>query len=77
MRKFITTETLETHDKLKSRFWIIREREAEKWLLGRCFVCRRLKDPVFKSQEPSLSLHFRVDRERSFETIGIDYCGPV
>ena len=77
MGKFCHNGTKGNLAELRSIFWIVRGRQVVKFLLRGCSVCRRLEGPAFTSPESSSLSHFRVDGEGSFESIGINYCGPV
>ena len=67
----------ETLSELRSRFWIVKGRQIVKKLLKKCFVCKKLEGLAYPPPATSDLPDFRVGASRAFETVGVDFCGPV
>ena len=67
----------ETLAELRSKFWIVKGRQIVKKLLKKCFVCKKLEGLAYPPPATSDLPDFRVGASRAFETVGVDFCGPV
>ena len=67
----------ETLASIRQQFWIPKGRQAVRNVLRRCVTCRKVEGkPCNYPGPPSLPLH-RVVLNRPFETVGVDYSGPI
>ena len=63
--------------KLREKFWLIHGRQVVKKILRKCVWCKRINGlPYQVPPVPDLP-EFRAEQYRAFETVGLDYCGPV
>ena len=63
--------------KLREKFWLIHGRQVVKKVLRKCVWCKRINGlPYQVTPVPDLP-EFRAERCRAFETVGLDYCGPI
>ena len=68
--------TPETLTQLRATYWVTKGRQRVKTIVKRCALCRRLEGPCYGiPQTPPLPKN-RV-AGGSFESAGIDYCGPL
>ena len=63
---------------IRATYWIIKGRQTVKLILRKCVTCKLLVHgkTVTPPKEPPLQ-SFRVDYTYAFETVGIDYAGPI
>ena len=67
----------ETLASIRQQLWIPKGRQAVRNVIRRCVTCRKVEGKSYKYPgPPSLPLH-RVVLNRPFETVGIDYSGPI
>jgi hypothetical protein len=63
--------------KIREQYWILRGRQKVKQTLAKCVTCRRMQGrPFTVAQTPDLP-DFRRQALRAFQTVGIDYAGPM
>jgi hypothetical protein len=67
------THTLAT---LRNEFWLVKGRNTIKQILKDCVVCRKWKAPAMQQRMAPLPKE-RVTPLVAFQTVGIDYCGPL
>jgi hypothetical protein len=60
---------------LRTKYWIIKGRQAVKHTLRSCLICRRSNAKPYVSPESDLPL-IRITQARPFSRVGIDYFGP-
>jgi len=60
---------------LQQRFWILRARDAVRFLVKKCVVCTRQTATVQQQFMADLPLH-RVTPSAPFKRCGVDYAGP-
>lgn len=61
---------------LRERFWILRGRQVTKKIVNQCFVCRRFKAKPGRQITAPLPRD-RVTEASPFETMGVDFAGPL
>ena len=67
----------ETLASIRQQLWIPKGRQAVRNVIRRCVTCRKVEGKSYKYPgPPSLPIH-RVVFNRPFETVGIDYSGPI
>ena len=67
----------DTLAEVRSKYWIVKGRQLVKRELNKCSLCKRLEG-IFYGQPTSCDLpDFRVGGSRAFETVGVDFAGPV
>ena len=67
----------ETLASVRQQLWIPKGRQAVRNVIKRCVTCRKVEGkPCAYPGPPSLPLH-RVVLNRPFETVGVDYSGPI
>ena len=66
-----------TLTELRSRYWIVKGRQAVRREIHHCPTCRRMEGPAFRSLPPPALPAFRVQQSRPFLSIGLDYAGPL
>lgn len=62
---------------LQSRYWIRKGRSFVRKILHRCVNCKRVEGKTLKYPSPPDLPKERLDSSRSFNSVGIDYAGPV
>ena len=67
----------ETLAEVRSACWVVKGRQLVKKVLKRCFLCRILEGLAYPAPITCDLPDFRVDPGRAFDTIGVDFCGPV
>ncbi|XP_037502495.1 uncharacterized protein LOC119376894 [Rhipicephalus sanguineus] len=66
----------DTLAQLRESYWIIRGRQAVKKVIKRCLICRKQSCPP--ATEPVAPLPAdRVTKGNPFDTVGIDFAGPL
>uniref|UniRef100_A0A8R1I8Z3 Integrase catalytic domain-containing protein n=1 Tax=Caenorhabditis japonica TaxID=281687 RepID=A0A8R1I8Z3_CAEJA len=73
--KHIGTEHLVT--KIREKYWIPKCKQLARSVIRTCTVCRRLTGKKFKYPSVPALPSYRVRRSRPFESIGLDYFGPI
>ena len=62
--------------KLRSRFWVPKERQVVKRVISRCVPCKKIEGKSF-TQPPTASLsEFRVRPASPSAKVGVDFAGP-
>ncbi|KRX19944.1 hypothetical protein T07_14187 [Trichinella nelsoni] len=61
---------------IKTRFWIVRARNAVKKVIPSCPVCRRVDAQLYRLQMGDLPA-YRVTESPPFSHIGVDFAGPL
>lgn len=62
---------------IRTKFWIIRDRQIVKKLLKKCIICKIVQGKTLKPPDcPSLP-KFRLECNHAFENVGLDYAGPL
>lgn len=65
-----------TLTELRSRFWILKGRQFIKFVLKKCFICRRYNaQPGYQVTSPLPS--FRITESPPFSVTGLDFFGPL
>ena len=67
----------ETLAEVRSRYWIVKGRQIVKKLIRRCFICKKLEGLAYPPPVTCDLPEFRVGASRAFETVGVDFCGPI
>ena len=67
-------ETLAT---LRERYWIPKGRQVVKNIISHCYVCKFLFGRPFKYPGPPVLPNYRVSHSKPFNTVGVDYSGPI
>ena len=63
--------------KMRSRFWVPKGRQAVKYVLSRCVICRKMEERSF-GRPPAASLpEFRVSIAPPCSKTGVDFAGPL
>lgn len=62
---------------IRQTFWIMRAPSNIKRVIGRCIRCRRLKGPVGNQLMAPLPVARVVPGSYPFESVGLDYFGPL
>lgn len=60
---------------IRTKFWIVKGRQAVKAVLDKCLICLRHKVPPYQ-QIPSALPDFRTTEHAPFSYAGIDFAGP-
>ena len=68
--------TKETLVQLRARFWIVRGRQIVKKHINSCNICRKLEGLAYGSPNMSQLPRHRVEGNKAFSAIGVDFCGP-
>ena len=67
----------ETLVQLRAKFWISKGRQIVKKRLRCCNVCKKLEGLAYGAPNMSQLPKHRVEGNRAFSAIGIDFCGPL
>ena len=67
-------ETLAT---LQERYWIPKGRQVVKNIISHCYICKFLFSRPFRYPGPPVLLSCRVSHSKPFNTVGVDYSGPI
>ena len=66
-----------TLHQLRTKYWIVKERQKVKNILKTCVVCRLCQGkPCLPPDSPPLT-NYRISFNHPFEVTGIDYAGPL
>ena len=61
---------------IRSRFWIPKGRNVVRKMIAKCVHCRKIRGKAFQLPIAPKLPGFRV-RGAAFETVGVDYAGPI
>ena len=67
----------ETLAQLRSRFWVVRGRQAVKKLIRPCGTCRRIQGHSYGEPIKAQLPEFRSQEGHAFMSVGIDFPGPL
>ena len=76
-RRVMHNGVKETLTELRSKFWLVKGRQAVKKLLHNCVTCRRYEGKPYKAPPPPPLPDFRVTTAPAFTFTGLDYAGPL
>ena len=63
--------------RLRTKYWVVRERQMVKRIVGKCVTCKRLEGKSYGgASQPDLP-EFRVRQAAPFSQVGIDFAGPL
>ena len=66
-----------TLNKIRSKFWIVRDIKTVKSLLRKCVICKRYQgNTLVPPKSPGLS-KFRIECSHAYQVIGLDCAGPL
>ena len=66
-----------TLSNIRLHYWITKGRQSVKNVLKKCFLCKLVKGKfITPAKTPSLPT-FRVNCSHSFESVGVDFAGPL
>ena len=66
-----------TMAKIRDRYWIERLRRSVKSMINKCYKCLRYRVKSFPSPTTAPLPEFRTQGERAFQTVGVDFAGPL
>ena len=67
----------QTLTQLRSKFWIVKGRSVIKKIIRHCFICLKLEGAHYKLPPPPPLPASRVNRNKPFSIVGIDFAGPL
>ena len=67
----------QTLAQLRSRYWVVRGRQFIKSVLRQCTLCNKLEGKSYGVPKEADLPQFRINGCRSFQSIGLDYFGPL
>ena len=67
----------QTLSQVRQRFWIIAGRQAVRSVLSKCITCLRFNGSSYGSVKPAALPDFRSSKCETFETVGLDFLGPI
>ena len=71
-------KTRETLNELWSHYWVPRARQKVRKIIYKCVICGRFEGQPYVTPVMAPLPEFRLDSEvPAFQTVGLDYCGPV
>ena len=62
---------------VREHYWVPRLRQLTRKVVKRCFGCRRFQAKAIVQPPPGLLPLDRTDGTRPFQTIGVDFAGPI
>ena len=62
---------------IRMKYWILKGRKTVKEVVRKCIICKRYQGRVMSAPETADLPEFRVNGSRSFETVGVDFAGPL
>ena len=66
-----------TLTELRSRVWIVRERNFVKRILGQCTICRKFEGKPYRAPLPPPLPAFRGEESPLFVHTGVNFAGPL
>ena len=66
-----------TMARVREHCWVPRLRQLTRKVVKRCFGCRRFQAKAIVQPPPGLLPLDRTDGTRPFQTIGVDFAGPI
>ena len=67
----------DTLTEIRSKYWIPGGRSLVRRLIHKCVICRRFNAPHYRPPPPPPLSDYRVRGGVAFQSIGVDYAGPV
>ena len=67
----------ETLAELRSRFWIVKGRQAVRKVISRCMTCKRIEGQHYTIPPTAPLPQFHVEESPAFTNTGIDFAGPL
>ena len=62
---------------IREKYWIPRLRRLARKVIKKCYGCRRFQAKALKQPVPGLHPRDRTEGNRPFQTIGVDFAGPL
>ena len=62
---------------VREQYWVPRLRQSTRKVIKSCYGCRRFQGKAVLQPPPGMLPADRTDGSRPFETIGVDYAGPI
>ena len=62
---------------IREKYWIPRLRRLARKVIKKCYGCRRFQAKALKQPAPGLLPRDRTEGNRPFQTIGVDFAGPL
>ena len=66
-----------TMAKIRERWWIERLRRSVKSIINKCYKCLRYRAKPFAAPPTAPLPEFRTQGDRVFQTVGVDFAGPL
>ena len=66
-----------TMAKIRELYWIPRLRSLAKRVIGQCYRCKRFQAQALSKPPPGLLPTLRTEGSRAFESVGVDFAGPI
>ena len=67
----------ETLLELRTRFWVIKGRQAMKKILTTCVTCKRIQGKSYGNAATADLPAYRVQEIKAFSVVGVDFAGPL
>ena len=67
----------ETLAQLRSKYWVVKGRQAVKEVVGMCVICKKLEGKCYSTSPAPPLRSFRVSEDLGFSSVGTDHAGPV
>ena len=67
----------ETLTEVRSKFWIIKGRQAVKDVLFKCVICKKMLGKAFSTPPTPPLPTSRVSDDLAFTKVGVDFAGPL
>ena len=66
-----------TMAKIRERWWIERLRRSVKSIINKCYKCLHYRAKPFAAPPTAPLPEFRTQGDRAFQTVGVDFAGPL